>query len=70
MKLTYDYFYVNYRTQHLDVNGSGVIEFNEFQRLMEERVEQRKEADKQVFLEAFRVFDKDGSGLITAEELR
>ena len=52
------------------MNESGVIEFDEFVRLMEERVQQREEADKQVFLEAFQVFDKDGSGLITAEELR
>lgn len=31
---------------------------------------QREEQDKQVFFEAFKIFDKDGNGLITANELR
>ena len=47
-----------------------MIEFEEFVSLMEERVRQREEADKQLFLEAFQIFDKDGNGVITADELR
>ena len=54
----------------MDIDESGAIEFDEFICLMEERVKQREEADKQVFYEAFKVFDKDGNGLITADELR
>ena len=49
---------------------NGKIEFEEFVGLMEERVRQREEADKQLFLEAFQIFDKDGNGVITADELR
>ena len=49
---------------------NGKIEFAEFVGLMEERVRQREEADKQLFLEAFQIFDKDGNGVITADELR
>ena len=62
-------FQLNY-FQRLDMDESGAIEFDEFICLMEERVKQREEADKQVFIEAFNVFDKDGNGLITADELR
>lgn len=52
------------------MDESGAIEFDEFICLMEERVRQREEADKQVFFEAFQVFDKDRNGLITADELK
>ena len=37
---------------------------------MREKVEEREKADKQVFFEAFQIFDKDGSGTITADELK
>ena len=37
---------------------------------MREKVEERENADKQVFFEAFQIFDKDGSGTITADELK
>ena len=54
----------------LDKNKSGVIEFDEFARLMEERAALRDDDQQRVFREAFKVFDQDESGKITAEELR
>ena len=56
--------------QHLDCDKSGTIEFDEFEQFMREKVEERENADKQVFFEAFQIFDKDGSGTITADELK
>ena len=54
----------------MDKNKSGVIEFDEFARLMEERAALRDDDQQRVFREAFKVFDQDQSGKITAEELR
>ena len=54
----------------MDKNKSGVIEFDEFARLMEERAALRDDDQQRVFREAFKVFDQDESGKITAEELR
>ena len=54
----------------MDCDKSGTIEFDEFEQFMKEKVEERDKADKQVFFEAFQIFDKDGSGTITADELK
>ena len=51
------------------MDESGVLEFDEFISLMEERLKQRDEADQEVFYEAFKIFDKNEDGLITADEL-
>ncbi|XP_023235063.1 calmodulin, flagellar-like [Centruroides sculpturatus] len=54
--------------KEVDTDGSGSIEFAEFLTLMAKRT---KEADDEnEIIEAFRVFDKDGDGLIDAKELR
>lgn len=51
-----------------DINKDGVINFEEFLNLMSASV---KETDtEKELLEAFKVFDKDGSGTISTEELR
>ena len=48
--------------------GNGTIEFNEFLNMMSKKM---KETDKEEELrEAFRVFDRNGDGFISASELR
>jgi len=52
----------------VDLDSSGSIEFNEFCELMTKRI---RETDTEAEMrEAFAVFDRDGNGFITAEELR
>eukprot|EP00168_Porphyra_purpurea_P010484 TRINITY_DN25_c0_g1_i2.p2 TRINITY_DN25_c0_g1~~TRINITY_DN25_c0_g1_i2.p2 ORF type:complete len:152 (-),score=64.87 TRINITY_DN25_c0_g1_i2:53-508(-) len=52
----------------VDADGSGTIDFAEFLTLMSRKM---KSADSQAeILEAFKVFDKDNSGKISADELR
>lgn len=52
----------------VDADGSGTIDFAEFLTLMARKM---KTKDSQAeILEAFKVFDKDGSGKISASELR
>ncbi|CAI9739520.1 calmodulin-A-like isoform X1 [Octopus vulgaris] len=50
------------------VTGNGTIDFEEFLQMMARKM---KETDSEEELrEAFRVFDKDGNGFISAAELR
>lgn len=52
----------------VDANGNGTIEFGEFLALMARKM---KETDAEEELkEAFKVFDKDQNGYISANELR
>lgn len=52
----------------VDINGNGTIEFGEFLSLMARKI---KETDAEEELkEAFKVFDKDQNGYISASELR
>lgn len=46
----------------------GQVDFDEFLLMMNNKI--KEEADDVDVLEAFRVFDNDGNGFITAEELR
>merc|ERR1712060_664618 len=51
-----------------DTNGSGTIDFAEFLNLIARKI---KDGDAEEELRAaFRVFDRDGNGLISASELR
>ena len=52
----------------VDIDGNGKIDFEEFVSLMNRR---SKETDiEEEVINAFKVFDKDGSGLIASNELR
>ncbi len=50
------------------ISGNGTIEFNEFVMMMARRKKNRKEIDD--IREAFKVFDRDGDGYLTLEEIR
>ena len=55
----------------IDLNQDGFIDFLEFARVWWVREQQNIEADFDIELElAFKVFDTDGSGVITRDELR
>merc|ERR1719201_1501859 len=52
----------------VDADGGGTIDFQEFLTLMARKMED-VESEAEI-KEAFKVFDKDGDGLISAAELR
>ena len=52
----------------IDIDGEGVITFDGFISLMEKKL---RDADtEEELIESFKVFDKDGNGLISSENLR
>ena len=58
--------------QALDANRNGTIEEDEFLRIVEEHAFMPEEGEDQeeAYRAAFRVFDRDNSGKISADELR
>eukprot|EP01120_Amphizonella_sp_Union-15-10_P012452 TRINITY_DN552_c0_g1_i1.p1 TRINITY_DN552_c0_g1~~TRINITY_DN552_c0_g1_i1.p1 ORF type:complete len:150 (-),score=49.03 TRINITY_DN552_c0_g1_i1:81-530(-) len=52
----------------VDANNSGTIDFPEFLTMMAKQM--KNEDTEEEIREAFKVFDKDGNGLISAAELR
>ena len=52
----------------VDANGNGTIDFPEFLEMMVRKIRD-KDLEAEI-KEAFRVFDKDGNGFISASELR
>lgn len=53
----------------VDADGDGTIDFPEFISLMARKMYSAEESEEEL-IEAFRVFDKEGTGLITLNELR
>ncbi|KAL5009277.1 hypothetical protein ScPMuIL_014858 [Solemya velum] len=56
----------------VDVDGNGAIDFNEFVVMMSKKIGAKDgtAADESELKDAFKVFDKDNNGLISAKELR
>eukprot|EP01115_Flamella_aegyptia_P002558 TRINITY_DN136648_c0_g1_i1.p1 TRINITY_DN136648_c0_g1~~TRINITY_DN136648_c0_g1_i1.p1 ORF type:complete len:152 (+),score=64.12 TRINITY_DN136648_c0_g1_i1:68-523(+) len=52
----------------VDANGNGMIDFPEFLEMMSNKMS--KEGQEEELREAFKVFDQDGSGYISAAELK
>lgn len=52
----------------VDADGNGTIDFPEFLTMMARKMKDTDSAEE--IKEAFKVFDKDGNGLISANELR
>ena len=52
----------------VDADGSGTIDFPEFLKMMS--IKMRDEDSEEEIRETFRVFDKDGNGFISPDELR
>jgi len=52
----------------VDADGSGTIDFTEFLTMMAKKMKDTDNEDE--IKEAFKVFDKDGNGFISAAELR
>ena len=51
----------------VDADGSGTIDFPEFLKMMANKI--KDENSEEEIREAFQVFDKDGNGVVTPNEL-
>ena len=57
--------------QMVDRNSNGTIDYNEFVEMMLDITKANPEPEGENDIkQAFKIFDKDGDGLITAEEIR
>ena len=51
----------------VDIDGNGTIDFKEFIGIMARKM--RDSDSEEELIEAFKIFDRDGNGLISADEL-
>ncbi|CAF1171357.1 unnamed protein product [Adineta ricciae] len=57
--------------QEVDIDGDGLVNFNEFKLMMNHKGENRLNIfNDELLNEAFRIFDKEGNGFITEKGLR
>lgn len=56
--------------QNIDVNGDGCVDIDEFGALYRSIMDERDEEEEEDMKEAFKVFDQNGDGFITVDELR
>lgn len=54
----------------VDVDGDGEIDFQEFLEMMARKLGGQEQNQNEELKQAFKVFDKDGDGYITATELK
>lgn len=54
--------------KEIDVDGNGEIDFEEFVTLMTRKMEDTETED--IIIEAFQMFDKEGDGVVSSEQLR
>ena len=59
---------LNDMINEVDLDGNGIIEFDEFEKLMAKKMQEKDSPEE--LMEAFRLFDKDGNGFISANELK
>ena len=55
-------------TNEVDIEGNGTVDFKEFIQLMARKL--RDMDNEEEYIEAFKIFDRDGNGLISANELQ
>ncbi|XP_044498106.1 calmodulin-like protein 3 [Mangifera indica] len=56
--------------ERIDVDGDGCVDIEEFGTLYKTLMEERKEEEEEDMREAFNVFDQNGDGFITCDELK
>ena len=54
--------------KEIDLDGNGVIDFNEFLYLMVKKMNTNDTEEE--LLETFKIFDRDGDGFVSSHELR
>ena len=54
--------------REIDLDGNGVIDFNEFLYLMIKKMNNNDTEEE--LIETFKIFDRDGDGLVSSHELR